>query len=121
MGKNDMRSIGNKDEECFQGDRGYCYIPYDYLTNPSFCFDVWTIRKLATDDFGREHWDSDDNVNYTNNNEVQTLGSHFESNGEIIDTDDDDDDNTNDYDRQKRNNQYESWDQYQVYQGLFTI
>lgn len=91
------------------------------MTNPGLCFDVWTVRQLATDDFGREHWDSDDNVDYTNNSEVRVLSSYYQSNGEIIDTDDDDDDNNNGYDGQKRNNQYQSWDQYQVYQGLFTI
>jgi hypothetical protein len=48
----------------FQGDQGYCYIPYDYLTNTDYCFDAWTIRKLATDDFGQDNWDNDDSVNY---------------------------------------------------------
>ncbi|CAF2920681.1 unnamed protein product [Rotaria sp. Silwood2] len=44
------------------GDGGYCYIPYDYLTNPDFSFDPWTVRKLETDDMGHEHWDDDDNT-----------------------------------------------------------
>jgi hypothetical protein len=54
----------------FQGDQGYCYIPYDYLANTDYCFDVWTIRKLATDDFGQDYWDNDDSVDYrqANNN-----------------------------------------------------
>jgi hypothetical protein len=34
------------------------------MTNPEFCFDVWIIRQLANDDFGQEHWDHDDSVNY---------------------------------------------------------
>ena len=51
----------------FQGDKGYCYIPYDYMTNTDLCFDVWTIRKVATDDFGQDHWDNDDSVDYNQN------------------------------------------------------
>ncbi|UJR16844.1 hypothetical protein I4U23_003743 [Adineta vaga] len=46
------------------GDGGYCYIPYDYMTNPDLCFDAWAVRKLSSDDFGREHWDNVDAVNY---------------------------------------------------------
>lgn len=34
----------------FQGNKGYCYIPYDYMANVDYCFDVWTIYKLAHDD-----------------------------------------------------------------------
>ncbi|CAF0750320.1 unnamed protein product [Adineta ricciae] len=48
----------------YWGDNGYCYIPYDYLANPNFCFDMWTVRQLASDDFGQEHWDNDDSINY---------------------------------------------------------
>ncbi|CAF1374677.1 unnamed protein product [Rotaria sordida] len=46
------------------GDKGYCYIPYNYMTNPEFCFDAWTIRKLMNDDFGQENWCFDDSYNY---------------------------------------------------------
>ncbi|CAF3419814.1 unnamed protein product [Rotaria socialis] len=49
------------------GDHGYCYIPYDYLTDSNLCFDVWTIRKIPTDDFGQDHWDKDDATDYQNN------------------------------------------------------
>ena len=27
---------------------GYCWIPYDYLTNPHLASDFWAIRALAT-------------------------------------------------------------------------
>ncbi|CAF2066013.1 unnamed protein product [Rotaria magnacalcarata] len=49
------------------GDNGYCYIPYDYLTDSNLCFDSWTIRKVPTDDFGQDHWDNDDGIDYQNN------------------------------------------------------
>ncbi|UJR12753.1 hypothetical protein I4U23_016927 [Adineta vaga] len=65
------------------GDRGYCYIPYDYMTDPDLCFDAWTIRKVSDNDFSQEHWDYNDDIDYQNNNN---------DNGN-----DDDDDNT--YDR----------------------
>jgi len=34
------------------------------MTNSDLCFDVWTIRKVANNDFGREYWHFDDFVNY---------------------------------------------------------
>jgi hypothetical protein len=33
------------------GDKGYCYIPYDYMTDPSLCADCWTIRAVSDLDF----------------------------------------------------------------------
>ncbi len=52
-----------------QGDKGYCYIPYGYLTDSDFCYDPWTIRKLETNDMGHEHWDDDDSVDYQRDDE----------------------------------------------------
>ena len=47
-----------------KGDQGYCYIPYDYMTNPDLCFDAWTVRELASDDMGHEGWDNDDEIDF---------------------------------------------------------
>lgn len=33
------------------GDHGYCYIPYDYLANPEYAHDAWTIRRAHNLDF----------------------------------------------------------------------
>ncbi|CAF1394186.1 unnamed protein product [Didymodactylos carnosus] len=33
----------------FQGDKGYCYIPYEYMCNPELCADFFSI-KTVTDD-----------------------------------------------------------------------
>lgn len=52
----------------FQGENGYCYIPYEYLTNPTYCFDAWTVREVENDDMGHEHWDDNDSVDYQQNN-----------------------------------------------------
>jgi hypothetical protein len=34
------------------------------MCNPTLCYDLWTIRQLSSDDFGQEHWDNDDSINY---------------------------------------------------------
>ncbi|CAF4072604.1 unnamed protein product [Adineta steineri] len=59
------------------GDKGYCYIPYEYLTNSDFCFDVWTIRKVLNDDFDREYWHFDDIVNYLNNDCIDNTDEEY--------------------------------------------
>jgi hypothetical protein len=48
----------------FQGDQGYCYIHYAYMTDAKYCFDPWTVRQLETDDMGHEHWDEEDSIDY---------------------------------------------------------
>ena len=35
------------------GDGGYCYIPYDYMSNKEWCHDAWTIRRAHNLDFGQ--------------------------------------------------------------------
>ena len=44
------------------GDKGYCYIPYDYLVNPKFNDgDSWIIKQLNNVDFNtQEYWDNSD-------------------------------------------------------------
>ena len=83
----------------FKGAQGYCYIPYEYLTNPNLCFDVWTIRQIATDDFGREHWDNSDRINYLQSNANHFLNySYAEDRSRVIEAvnEDDDDDTMSD-------------------------
>ena len=36
------------------GDKGYCYFPYAYLTNPELCNDLWTIRMVEPPDPNRK-------------------------------------------------------------------
>ncbi|CAF0979134.1 unnamed protein product [Rotaria sordida] len=105
------------------GDNGYCFMPYEYVTNPSLCFDVWTIHKLATDDFGRAHWDIYDMTNYVLAGRSNDVNNGFDDNDHVIETFDendkfndyDDDDNNSDYDRQGGFNY--PWNQYQDYGG----
>lgn len=28
------------------GNQGYCYMPYDYLSNPTLASDFWTVRDM---------------------------------------------------------------------------
>ncbi len=42
------------------GDKGYCYIPYDYMTNPDYCFDCWTVKAVSDVDFSANVWAEDD-------------------------------------------------------------
>ncbi|CAF1433007.1 unnamed protein product [Rotaria sp. Silwood1] len=69
------------------GDRGYCYVPYDYMTNSDFCFDAWTIRKLMNNDFSQENWHFDDNKNnysddiHDNNHFIEKLDGHDDTEG----------------------------------------
>ena len=71
-----------------QGDKGYCYIPYDYITNSDLCFDVWTIRKVDTDDFGQDHWDNDDSTDYRQTDNPDIGDDDYNPTIEDIDEDD---------------------------------
>ena len=33
------------------GDQGYCYVPYDWMTDPDACSDLWTLRRAHDLDF----------------------------------------------------------------------
>lgn len=35
------------------------------MTDENYCFDLWTVRRLERDDMGHDHWDEDDSVDYT--------------------------------------------------------
>ncbi len=43
------------------GDKGYCYVPYDYIVNPKYNLgDCWRIRQLENVDFDQSTWSDDD-------------------------------------------------------------
>ena len=42
------------------GDNGYCYIPYDYMTNEELCFDCWKIKGTTDVDLSEEVWQEDE-------------------------------------------------------------
>lgn len=74
----------------FQGDKGYCYIPYDYITDEKFCFDAWAIRKLANTNFGKEHWYTNDTVNYLDSQMNLSSYDYNDNNLMINDVDEND-------------------------------
>ncbi|CAF2737703.1 unnamed protein product [Rotaria sp. Silwood2] len=50
----------------------YCYIPYDYMTDPKYCCDAYAIRRLATDDIGNDNWcDDDSNDDHSDNSDEE--------------------------------------------------
>ncbi|UJR09187.1 hypothetical protein I4U23_013435 [Adineta vaga] len=90
----------------YWGDKGYCYIPYEYMTNPEVSYDIWTIRKVSNDSFGREYWHFDDIVNYLNENSIEKNHEN--------DSDDDDENEIirTDY-RRWKNSEEDAWNEYQ--------
>ncbi|MEA5470863.1 C1 family peptidase, partial [Spirulina sp. 06S082] len=69
-GKHAMLCVGYKDSaEVFVvrnswgedwGDEGYCYIPYEYMTNSDLCFDCWKIKGTTELDLSEEIWVDED-------------------------------------------------------------
>lgn len=48
------------------GDKGFCYIPYSYMTNPSLAYDFWKLYKMHTSPnpkpiFKEEHIEKSEN------------------------------------------------------------
>ncbi|CAF1273540.1 unnamed protein product, partial [Didymodactylos carnosus] len=74
------------------GDHGYCYIPYDYMTNSNYCFDAWTVRKLDSHDLGSDHWDNQDEVDYCFGKHEQDEDDDGQADIEEFEENDDDND-----------------------------
>jgi hypothetical protein len=80
------------------------------VTNANFCFDVWTIRQIATNDFGRAHWDSDDTINYLICDDTSTTDNVYNDDySRIIESIVVDDDTTND----SNTIQDDTWNEYE--------
>jgi hypothetical protein len=83
------------------------------MTNPNLCFDMWTIRKVANSNFGREYWHFDD------------LGCTIET----VDEGDDEENSTDSDDKTNRRYSYyhrkcfldDSWEQYRNYEGRISL
>ncbi|CAF0949495.1 unnamed protein product [Adineta ricciae] len=125
------------------GDKGYCYIPYDYITDANQCFDVWAVRKVAADNFSQDNWDIFDVINLVRKKINNRHAKHIPNeSGRMVKYDvDDDADNSNnnqgnDYDQSwysygnnispgtDENNNYdqensfsESWNSYHAYRN----
>ncbi|MTJ52749.1 hypothetical protein FJR38_08785 [Anabaena sp. UHCC 0253] len=69
-GKHAMLCVGYKDSaEVFivrnswgeeWGESGYCYIPYEYMTNPELCFECWKIKGTTEFDLTADIWVEED-------------------------------------------------------------
>ena len=40
----------------FQGDNGYLYIPYQYMTDPALVYDAFVVKKFSKIELGDDHW-----------------------------------------------------------------
>ena len=59
------------------------------MTDADYCWDLWTVRELETDDMGHEHWDDEDSVDYQSDEDDD---DDDEGDGAIEDVEEDDDD-----------------------------
>ena len=69
-GRHAMLCVGYKDSaEVFivrnswgeeWGETGYCYIPYEYMTNPDLCFECWKIKGTTDFDLTADVWVEED-------------------------------------------------------------
>ncbi len=42
------------------GEKGYCYVPYSYMSNPKLCQELWAVRAVSDLDFSQGVWVEDD-------------------------------------------------------------
>lgn len=62
------------------------------MTDPDLCFDAWTVRQLANDDFGQEHWHFHDAINFLQGLRNQFFDDNDDDNRVIHQVDEDDGD-----------------------------
>ncbi|WP_199246612.1 C1 family peptidase [[Phormidium] sp. ETS-05] len=101
-------------------DKGYCYIPYDYMTNPELCHDCWTIRNVSDLDFSSGVWFDYDANFYS----AFTINPDEEAEGEFeFDFDSDfynfslnqDEDEDEEYDDEDEDEEYDDEDEDEEY------
>jgi C1A family cysteine protease len=66
------------------GDEGYCYIPYDYMTNPDLCFDCWKIKGTTDVDLTEDVWHDDEDFDEDFYEEVELPDSCYLEDTEAI-------------------------------------
>jgi len=67
------------------GDNGYCYIPYDYLMNPSLNdADSWIIKQLDNLDFDNEEYWSEDDESVVGDYETELANMSDEDYNEML-------------------------------------
>ncbi|CAF3440069.1 unnamed protein product [Rotaria sp. Silwood2] len=111
------------------GDKGYCYMPYDYLTHQTYCFDVWAIHELVNANFGEDSWSPEKNDNPIDNDQSHSSDIDHDS-YPVTDPVDGDDGRNQDYivdydtpydNNNQGNDSYLYPDTYQYDQGFFFL
>ncbi|HEY9689668.1 MAG TPA: C1 family peptidase [Coleofasciculaceae cyanobacterium] len=89
------------------GDQGYCYIPYDYMTNTDLCFDCWAIEQVTDLDFTAGIY-SDDDEELPNDEEDEENDYDYEEEDEEEDEDEDvteEDEEEEEYEEEEEDNE----------------
>ncbi len=98
------------------GDRGYCYIPYDYLADPELCWDCWAIHQVTDLDYSEDIWEEEDETLYDEDDEDEDSEYEFyydedEEDDEENEDDEDDEEYEDDEDDEGEDEDYEDDDE----------
>lgn len=63
-----------------QGDKGYIYMPYRYMTDLNLVYDAYTIQKFSSIDLGQAHWKK--NISELEFTAPTAFGSNADGSGE---------------------------------------
>jgi hypothetical protein len=80
----------------YQGDKGYCYVPYEYMANKKLCNEAWTVKKLAVEDMGQDVWEEDDEVDYLEDEEDEEEDDDDEDDADIEEVEEEDESDNED-------------------------
>jgi C1A family cysteine protease len=90
------------------GDKGYCYIPYEYMTDPDLCWDCWTIKAVTDLDFSPDVWYEDDDQDYSYEEEYEEEEEYYYYYEE---DDEDDEDEYDEYDEDEYDENEDEYDE----------
>ncbi|CAF1352946.1 unnamed protein product [Adineta ricciae] len=80
------------------GDRGYCYIPYDYIGNDKLCDIAWTVKNLGVATMGNDGWDDEDEVDYLDDDDEDEDEDEDDEDADIEEVEEEDEPEDDDYD-----------------------
>jgi len=88
------------------GHNGYCYIPYEYMTNEAYCSGLCAMKHEGDFDLGTDQWNMEDATDYLDEYEEEESGEDDEEDefsmgeveveDELIDDSDDEDNRDSD-------------------------
>jgi C1A family cysteine protease len=116
-GNHAMLCVGYSDHnQCFivrnswgedWGDRGYCYIPYGYLSNPEYCWDCWSIQSVSELDFSAGIADEEDEEEFYDEDEEWDDEDGYDDEDEEYDDEDWEEDDEGESEELEESEDYE--------------